>query len=309
MARPNAHSAREIVAAPHLRIIDDELWERVKARQVTLRHEMTRASKGHALNRAHRRHFLLSGLLTCGACGAGYTVIAKDRYGCAGRRSKGTCTNGLTVTRRELETRVLEGLKKRLMAPELVQTFIDEYRKEATRLAGDHAKERRGLESRLAKAKRQTTGIIRSIEDGAYNAMLGARLTELEHERVRLEEQLAASTAPEPVTLHPAMAEAYARKVAALEETLNDPLVREESSEVLRSLIQRIEIHGGDDGRAALLLRGDLATLLAFAESEKQKLPGAGAPGSLLSVVAGTRNCLNLLLNGSVLVWPGVRPT
>ncbi len=228
------------------------------------------------------------GLLTCGVCGAEYTVVAKDRYGCAGRRSKGTCTNELTVARSELEARVLDGLKSRLMAPDLVQTFVDEYRKEATRLAGDRAKERRGLESRLAKAKRQTNGIIRSIEDGAYNAMLGARLTELEHERVRLEEQLAASTAPEPVALHPAMADAYARKVSALEQTLNDPLIREESAEVLRSLIERIEIHRRDDGRAALLLRGDLATLLAFAESEKQKLPGTGVPGSLLSVVAGT---------------------
>lgn len=94
------------------------------------------------------------------------------------------------------------------------------------------------------------------------------------------------------------MADAYARKVSALEQTLNDPLIREESAEVLRSLIERIEIHRGDDGRAALLLRGDLATLLAFAESEKQKLPGTGVPGSLLSVVAGTRNRLDLLLSG-----------
>ncbi len=243
------------MAAPHLQIIDDVLWERVKARQAILRHQMTRTSGGQALNRAHRRHFLLNGLLTCGVCGAGYTVVAKDRYGCAGRRSKGTCTNELTVARSELEARVLERLKSRLMAPDLVQTFVDEYRKEATRLAGDRAKERRGLESRLAKAKRQTTGIIRSIEDGAYNAMLGARLSELEHERVRLEEQLAASTAPELVALHPAIADAYARKVAALEQTLNDPLIREESADVLRSLIERIEIHRGDDGRAALPAR------------------------------------------------------
>lgn len=30
----------------------------------------------NALNRAHRRKFLLSGLLTCGCCGGGYTNMA-----------------------------------------------------------------------------------------------------------------------------------------------------------------------------------------------------------------------------------------
>jgi hypothetical protein len=35
--------------------------------------------------------FILSGWLVCGCFRTGYTIMAKDRYGCAGRRSKGTC--------------------------------------------------------------------------------------------------------------------------------------------------------------------------------------------------------------------------
>ena len=91
-------------------------------------------------NRAHRRKFLLSGLLTCGACGGPYTIVGKDRYACATRRAKGTCSNDISITRQAIEARVLSGLKDRLLAPELVaefvQAFQDEVRAATTAAAG-----------------------------------------------------------------------------------------------------------------------------------------------------------------------------
>jgi site-specific DNA recombinase len=124
VARPNAKDVWEIVEVPELRIIDDALWAAVKRRQQGLSLEIRRDDSGNALNRAHRRRFLLSGLLKCGCCGGGATIVAQDRYGCATRRSKGTCDNSATVSRQEIEARVLEGLKERLLAPELVREFI-----------------------------------------------------------------------------------------------------------------------------------------------------------------------------------------
>jgi hypothetical protein len=92
---------------PHLRIIDDALWREVKRRQETTTFAMSRDESGNALNRAHRRRFLLSSLLVCGCCGAGYTIMAKDRYGCAGRHSRGMFTNDCTTSRQEIEARIL----------------------------------------------------------------------------------------------------------------------------------------------------------------------------------------------------------
>ena len=45
-------------------------------------------------------------------CGGGYTIVAQDRYGCATRRSKGTCDNYATIGRQEIEARVLGGLRE-----------------------------------------------------------------------------------------------------------------------------------------------------------------------------------------------------
>jgi hypothetical protein len=106
--RPNPPERWERSAVPHLRIIDDQLWQEVKRRQEKTAFEMGRDEAGNALNRAHRRRFLLSGLLVCGCCGAGYTIMAKDRYGCAGRRSKGMCNNDRTISCQAIEARILK---------------------------------------------------------------------------------------------------------------------------------------------------------------------------------------------------------
>ena len=167
VARPNPRKKWEVADVPQLRIIDDELWQRVKARQQTLRFAIGRDAGGNALNRAHRRKFLLSGLLVCGSCGGGYTIIGPDRYGCAAHRSKGTCTNTLLIGRRRLEDRVLGGLKDRMMAPELVEAFVQEFNR---RCAISRPAERETLVANRAldEIERKVAAIMRAIEDGAY---------------------------------------------------------------------------------------------------------------------------------------------
>ena len=107
----NPQTEWEIQAVPELRIIDQWLWDQVKARQDQVRTEMTRTPDANGLNEAHRRQFLLSGLLTCGCCSGGYTIIGQDRYGCATRKGKGTCANTHTIKRQHIERRVLGALR------------------------------------------------------------------------------------------------------------------------------------------------------------------------------------------------------
>ena len=80
-------------------------------------------------------------------------------------------------------------------------------------------------------------------------------------------------------------------------EALNDPGAATEAGEIIRGSIDRIVLTPVD-GALHAELHGDLATLAAFAQGQNSKNPGpAGGPG-LLSVVAGTRNRLDLLLIG-----------
>ena len=90
--------------------------------------------------------------------------------------------------------------------------------------------------------------------------------------------------------LHPGLKDVYRRKVAQLEEALNDDAVKTDAMEFIRGMIDKIVMTPIDDGLNAELY-GDLAEILAFCDREgsKRKHLGPSDPGCRLSVVAGAR--------------------
>ncbi len=289
VARPNPRQLWEIVDVPHLRIIDDALWERTRTRRQSLSHAMGRDSSGNALNVAHRRIFLLSGLLKCGKCGGGYTITAQDRYGCATRRAKGTCSNHTTILRREIEERVLSALKNRLLTPELTKTFIAAFHDEVRRLKAERSTRSTVATQRLKETRGKIARILTAIEDGFYDSNMNERIAELRATEVELERDLA-NTPDTNVAPHPNLAELYARKIDELTATLNDPTLRGEASEAIRGLIHKIVLTPRvDDSGLDAEVYGDLAQILALSDAGTQihEHPAAVAAGCQLSVVAG----------------------
>jgi site-specific DNA recombinase len=314
IARVNPRAEWEETEVPELRLVDQELWDQVKVRQTEARIEMGRDDDGNALNRTHRRQFLLSGLLRCGSCGGGYTIIGEDRYGCATRRGKGTCDNRQTITRQRIEARVLGGLKERMLTPDLIEEFVRSFAEEMATQQREATGNQTRLNRDLAEVERRLQGVLRAIENGAWNDSLRDRLNDLEARKTDLSGQIAAIGAPAPaVRLHPSAAAIYRAKVADLEASLNAPEIRMDAGETLRGLIDRVDLT--PDATAAdglrVELHGDLAMILSLAASpapggdhrggsrgQNEKLPRTFVLGSQLSVVAGTRNHLDLLLTG-----------
>jgi hypothetical protein len=89
VSRPNPEAKWIRTEVPELRIVDDELWQRVKLRQAELATQFgstikgVRKARAERLNRLCRPAFLLSGLLTCGCCGGKYGI---DKAGARLRR-------------------------------------------------------------------------------------------------------------------------------------------------------------------------------------------------------------------------------
>ena len=290
VARPNPQELWETAEVPQLRIVPDELWARTRERFETVRFKMRSDEEGNPLNRAHRSRSLLSGLLKCAECGGNYTTTAPGRYGCATRRAKGTCSNTRTIRRGEIEARVLEGLKHRLMAPELVREFIAAFQQEVNRSAAQQQEERAALQLRRHSVDRKIAALVSAIEDGRYSQALADRLAALETERDSLPPE-PESEDPPVLRLHPRLGDVYADKVANLAEALSDPDIRDEANEIIRSLIDRVELRPGPDGEGLqAVLHSDIARIVAFcgAAEDKQKRPEARASGRMLSVVAGT---------------------
>ena len=128
-----------------------------------------------------------------------------------------------------------------------------------------------------------------AIEQGAYSDTLQKRLNELETKKSELQFRLN-QCAPAPVSLQPDTAAIYSRKVEKLAQSLNDPLIQTEASEIVRNLIDRIELTPYKDGLKAELY-GDLVEILALTNDQdgKTKRPSYEGMGRKVSVVAGGR--------------------
>lgn len=288
MARVNPPGTEIAVDVPHLRIVNQGLWEAVKARQAEVSRPLSDPHSTVPLNELHRPRFLLSGLLICAICGGGYTITAKDRYGCARRSRQGTCSNNHGIKRQELERRVLEGLRSSLMTPDLVAEFISEYQAEWNRLQGERRVAASRRERKLSDVKRKLAGIVGAIEQGILTPTTKERLEALEAEKAELEN--APAEAPLP-SIHPKLAELYRQKVARLEEELADPEIAAEAKSVLRSMIKVINVTPGiKRGEVELEVHGELAAILAAGQGKTRV--GAPALQSQVSVVAGTRSHL-----------------
>ncbi len=207
VSRPNPETDWVTKDVPELRIIDQALWNRVKARQVELALP-SRGNKGAAMGGRRRSRYLLSGLMRCGACGGGMSVISATHVGCSAARNKGTCTNRKTIARREVEERVCTALSQRLMEPELFAVFCEEFVAETNRLRAAQNGSKATTQTELAKVRRDLERLVQALLDGVPAASVRERMQQLEARQVELERKLEA-TPPALPALHPDMAKLY----------------------------------------------------------------------------------------------------
>jgi site-specific DNA recombinase len=81
---------------------------------------------------------------------------------------------------------------------------------------------------------------------------------------------------PEVISIHPNLPELYRRKVSDLTSLLEDETSKPEAMDIIRSLIERIDVHPGPKrGQSKLTLVGALAGILAFA-TNKNTAPEGG---------------------------------
>jgi DNA invertase Pin-like site-specific DNA recombinase len=117
--RPEKEHVRKEI--PELRIIPQDLWERVQAK--IKKRKLDGGSPAGSTK--DRRGSILSGLMRCGACGGSFGVISRvtkdgasyTNFGCLANRSRGDaiCANVRTVSERKLTQAVLSVLQDRLL--------------------------------------------------------------------------------------------------------------------------------------------------------------------------------------------------
>jgi site-specific DNA recombinase len=243
ISRPNAESDWQATEVPDLAIVSRDLFEaaqtRKKARSVT-----------HPSQQRRPRH-ILSGLLKCGACGAGMASNGKDSSGrvrirCSAATESGICPDPKTFYLDTVEAAVLNGLTAELRNPEVIAEYVRTYHAERKRLAVEANRSRLRLQRRLEELNREIDRLVDAIAKGLGDpAVLGPKSTLLHGERKMVAATLGeAAPSTETVALHPAMLARYEEQLTRLQSALAGG-IREgdtECSGAIRDLVETVTV-------------------------------------------------------------------
>ena len=138
-----------------LRIVTNELWQRVKARQSS----QSIGTSGVRASRAGKpATSLLSGLLLCEQCGTRFIASDQHSYQCATRTYGGlsACSNQVRVKRERAEAAIIDYISNKLLSPEAIAAAKNVYqqvRREELRKSVETAKEPEKLRAEETKIR------------------------------------------------------------------------------------------------------------------------------------------------------------
>ena len=211
VALMRAESEHVVREDPALRIIDDTLWQRVRERRAKQAHELGARVIGGIRKRrpggGRPPRYLLSGILRCGVCDAGFVMTNARSYQCASHAYGGeaACAVSISLPRERAERLILEAVRTELLNPARLAELEMRYRTfEAPPV--DHS-------ARLSALDREERNLTTAIKDGGeLPALLGA-LKEIQLEREKLQ---ALTVGSRPKTARRASMEPVERRAARL---------------------------------------------------------------------------------------------
>ncbi|MFY8100303.1 MAG: recombinase family protein, partial [Allorhizobium sp.] len=285
-ARANDASEWIFTPAPRMRIVSDELWQRVKERQRQVGEKFD-YGQSNRLNTTHRPDYLLSGMLQCAECGGPYAISGKDRYSCTNRKKRlpiddlggECCGNSKTITRHELEERVLNCLPVAFYSLEIFDRISKKMIAFETGKLTAIPSRKDDIAKELSAIARQQKNLAQQIQERLAEGrprlpILDDQLDELEAKREQLARELA--TVEEPVQdfqgkieklrtqFNPANIGISIRKLIFLARNNSDEAAKRRLMPIVRDLIQTVVI-GKTPGHqpASLQVHGDIANIMA----------------------------------------------
>ncbi|WP_029660477.1 recombinase family protein [Aliihoeflea sp. 2WW] len=286
VSRPNPENDWKTADVPDLRIIPDELFDAVQAQIIG----RAQTAKGGPIRGNNRPKRLLSGLLKCGACGAGMAVAGVDKSGrtrlrCSAHTNSGACPDPKTFYLADVEELVIHSLTKELASPEQIEVYARRYI-EARHAQGAHEHRRRAeIEARLAAIAKDNDQLLGLLMKGIGDQdAIDARMKAQGAERDDLKQELASLPKGNNVVLHPTAIKAFANRLmgkaidplrpprARLEMTLILLDDMGELAPIVRELIRSITLDRDDDGRLTIEVE---ATLVPFLQEDGQPVGAA----------------------------------
>ena len=243
LSRPNPKNDWQTVDMPGLRIVSQELFDTAQSRK--------RACGQKHPNQQRRPRHMLSGLLRCGACGAGMSTNGKDNSGririrCSAATESGSCHDAKTFYLKTVESAVLAGLENEMRHPQVIAEYVRTYHEERKRLSAKANAKRAHLELRLGELNREIDRLVDAIAKGHGDpAVLGPRSSALNEERKQVALELSVEPAVnDTISLHPAVLARYKEQLVELQDALSKGINAgdSEAAEAIRGLVETVTV-------------------------------------------------------------------
>jgi hypothetical protein len=187
-----------------LRIVSDELWNRVQARRALVRKTLPTGSRPLMRGRqaAHYSRHLFSGFMQCAVCGRAITVVTggygSPRYGCpqSWRNGVEACPNRLTIRAKVADAYLLEGLKAELLKPTTLAYVTDALTDALNRRIDRRPELLAEAEAAREEARQRVQRLVDAIEQGVPPSTLAGAIKERQTELERLDATLQELSVP-----------------------------------------------------------------------------------------------------------------
>jgi site-specific DNA recombinase len=249
--RPVAPEDWVTVEMPHLRIVDQDLWDAAQA----VRQE--RASKTFGNKQVERatvarRLHPFAGLFRCAECGGKMIICGSARKGdraiaCSAAWWRSTCSHGKSYSLARLTKLATDKMHEHLTNPEFVKERAMERAKELARMEREASAERDKTQRDLDRVELKIKKLIRlTLDDESEDIPQEAQdeLKALRVEKRGLEQRLNMLDAKSDGTIpHPSAVKALARDVDTLHEMLRDNPDDPACRLALGNLVERVMVH------------------------------------------------------------------
>lgn len=221
------------------RIVPQELWDAVKARQSAQaavsaalprddkpRRKGRERKSGDNVKRTGRDgsgpKFLLSGLIRCHECGARYVMGSATSYACSSYVNGGTaaCSNTVRFRRDAAEEAIVEGIRRELATPEVMEKALGRVRARLRELS----KPQPAAKARVEQLERKVANMIDAIAEGELRGSPGLaerlRVAEAELTALRTQARAARDGGGNVERLLPGLAARFTQRLAQLPDVV-----------------------------------------------------------------------------------------
>ncbi|GEM_PF-2434664 len=180
----------------HLRIISQELWDRVQEKlkgvELVRRKARNKSESIWGKNRGLSNH-LFTGAMICGECGGNFMTISGKAGGYLGCRSAnriGTCKNKRMVQINWVEYTLLKELREWLSDSSTVDRICNQYNERITQRLSIIPQKIEEVERDLSKVDKSITNFVHFISEGNASDTVASALKKAEEKKSSLEAQL-----------------------------------------------------------------------------------------------------------------------